>query len=248
MTRYNVSKSFCWQGQLREKAGLVCRMFGLTVDKLRGRAFVHRCQLEINEGDIVYITGPSGAGKSVLLRELEKQIPEGDRINLSQIELPADRAVIDCIDGGFVESLSALNKAGLCDVYCVLNWPALLSEGQQWRFRLAAALGSGKKFVLADEFCSQLDRITAAVVAYNVRRFARQYGVTFLLASCHDDILMDLQPDVIVAKDLSGETEVIYKEYRRQTTGGKSEARNPKSETISNDRNSNEQNVSDFVH
>jgi ABC-type ATPase with predicted acetyltransferase domain len=190
-------------------------MFGLTADKLRGRAFVHRCQLEINEGDIVYITGPSGAGKSVLLGELEKQIPEGDRINLSQIELSADRAVIDCIDGGFVESLAALNTAGLNDVYCVLGRPALLSDGQKMRYRLATALGSGKKFVLADEFCSQLDRITAAVIAYNVRRFASRYGVTFLLASCHDDILTDLQPDVIVAKDLSGETEVVYKDSRR---------------------------------
>ncbi len=148
MTRYNVNKSFSWQGQLSEKAGLVCRMFGLTADKLRGQMFVHRCQLEINEGDIVYITGPSEAGKSVLLGELEKQIPEGDRINLSQIELSADRAVIDCIDGGFVESLSALNEAGLRDVYCVLGRPALLSEGQQWRFRLAGSDVLDKKIEL----------------------------------------------------------------------------------------------------
>jgi uncharacterized protein len=216
MTRYSVSKNFCWRGELSEKAGLVCRMFGLTADKLQGRAFVHRCQLEINEGDIVYITGPSGAGKSVLLGELEKQIPEGDRINLSQIELSADRAVIDYIDGGLVESLKALNTAGLNDVYCVLNRPALLSEGQQWRYRLAAAIGSGRKYILVDEFCSQLDRITAAVIAYNVRRFARQYGVTFLLASCQDDILTDLQPDVIVAKELSGQSQVIYKDMNRK--------------------------------
>ena len=35
--------------------------------------------------------------------------------------------------------------------------------------------------------------------------------MTFVLASCHEDLLMDLQPDVLVMKELSGKTEVIYK-------------------------------------
>jgi hypothetical protein len=44
--------------------------------------------------------------------------------------------------------------------------------------------------------------------------------VTFLLVSCQDDILTDLQPDVIVAKDLSGETEMVYREYRIKNSAG----------------------------
>ena len=51
------------------------RMFGLTTDRLAKTSFTVNCQLEINKGDIVYITGPSGAGKSVLLKELEKSVP-----------------------------------------------------------------------------------------------------------------------------------------------------------------------------
>jgi ABC-type ATPase with predicted acetyltransferase domain len=69
---------------------------------------------------------------------------------------------------------------------------------------------------VADEFCSQLDRVTATVIAYNVRRFAKENKTIFLLAGCQDDILLDLQPDVLVVKDLSGQAEVIYKEYGRQ--------------------------------
>jgi uncharacterized protein len=214
MAKYRVSKSFTWDGQISEKAGLVCRLFGLTVEKIRKRVIVHRCEVEIRDGDIVYITGPSGAGKSVLLRELAGQIPAEQQIQLSDIVLPADRLVIDCIEGGVIETLKSLNAAGLNDVYCVLNQPALLSEGQQWRFRLAKALGSGRKYVIADEFCGQLDRITSAVIAYNLQRFAKKNKVTFLLADCQDDILMDLQPDVLIIKDLSGGTDVIYKEYR----------------------------------
>lgn len=98
MPTYGVSKSFNWQGTITDKVALVCRMFGLTVDGLTERRLNHNCQLEINDGNIVYITGPSGAGKSVLLRELEKSIPASDRMNLARIKLPRDKTLIDCIE------------------------------------------------------------------------------------------------------------------------------------------------------
>ena len=72
MTTYNISKSFHWTGQFTDKVVQVCRMFGITADRLTDRCIIHDCRLEINDGDIVYITGPSGAGKSVMLKELEK--------------------------------------------------------------------------------------------------------------------------------------------------------------------------------
>jgi ABC-type ATPase with predicted acetyltransferase domain len=73
------------------------------------------------------------------------------------------------------------------------------------------ALAAGKKFVFADEFCSNLDRITAAVIAYNIHKFAKRAGMTFILAGSQEDILLDLAPDVLVVKELSGQTQVIYK-------------------------------------
>ena len=190
------------------------RMFGLTIDRLTENTVTHSCGLKIEAGDIIYITGPSGAGKSVLLRELEKNIASEQRINLCDIELSADRTLIDCLDGDIMASLKALSIAGLSDVFCILNSPANLSEGQKYRFRLACAIRTGRKFIFADEFCSNLDRISAAVISWNIRRFAREASVTFILASCHDDLLADLQPDVLVIKQLSGQAEVIYKNSR----------------------------------
>ena len=212
MPTYGVSKSFNWQGTITDKVALVCRMFGLTVDGLTERSLNHSCQLEINDGNIVYIMGPSGAGKSVLLGELEKSIPVSDRINLTRIKLPSDKSLIDCIDGDLLRGLRMLSIAGLNDCFCILNQPCNLSEGQKYRFRLAMALASRKKFIFADEFCSELDRITAAVISYNVHKFAKRTGTIFILASSHDDILLDLSPDVLVVKELSGPTEVIYKQ------------------------------------
>ncbi len=231
MRKFSVARQFEVNPQKSDRVTTVMRMFGVGIDRLRGQCTMHACTVEVNDGDIVYITGPSGAGKSVLLREMQAAIADEDKIIIEQIALPVDRAAIDCVcsspvarDSSLeprvpwhesqkttIEALSLLSYAGLSDVFCMLNVPANLSEGQKYRFRLACALASGKKFIFADEFCSNLDRITAGVIAYNVRRFAKHNNVTFFLASAHEDILADLQPDVLVVKSFTGEAEVTYK-------------------------------------
>ena len=214
MTTFIISKRFAWQGPLSYRARRVCRMFGLTMDRLTERAPTHKCRLEINPGDIVYITGPSGSGKSVLLRELENSIPAGESVNLARLSLPADKTVIDCFDSDIVETLRTLSTVGLSEVFSILSRPCHLSDGQKYRFRLARALVSGKPFIFGDEFSSELDRITASSLAFNVHKFAKRTKTTFILASSHDDILIDLAPDVLVIKDFSGPAEVIYKAGR----------------------------------
>jgi len=211
MKEYCISKTFPWQGKVTDKVAAVMRMFGLRVDRLNGAGITHSCQVKIEAGNIVYITGPSGAGKSVLLKELEKSIPADDRINLAEIELADDRAVIDCIEGDLLTSLKMLSTVGLNDCFCVLNSPATLSDGQKYRFRLAKALAMEKEFIFADEFCSNLDRVTATVVSYNIQKYAKRMGVTFVLAASQDDILADLAADVLIIKELAGPAEVIYK-------------------------------------
>jgi ABC-type ATPase with predicted acetyltransferase domain len=223
MSTYSISKSFPWRGKITDRVASVCKMFGLTIKRLAGHFPVHSCRLDINPGDIVYITGPSGAGKSVLLTELQKQFPPEDIINLADIELSDDKTVIDCLysdellsaDVGLLTGLQMLSTAGLSDCFCILNQPVNLSEGEKYRFRLAMALAAEKKFVFADEFCSELDRITAASVSYKIREFADKNGTTFILASSHEDILLDLAPDVLVTKHFAGKTDVVYKKSRR---------------------------------
>ncbi|MGB2861847.1 MAG: hypothetical protein WBC05_00850 [Sedimentisphaerales bacterium] len=216
MATYSISKTFKWRGTVTDKVASVCRMFGMTIGRLTEQCFTHVCRLEIDAGDIVYLTGPSGAGKSVLLAELQKAVPAGEKVNLADIPLPADRTLIDCIDADIMESLRFLSVTGLNDCFCILNQPVNLSAGQQYRFRLAMALASGKKFVFADEFCSGLDSVTAAIISYRLQKFAKRTGTTFILASSREDILLDLAPDVLVVKQLSGPAEVIYKQTRRK--------------------------------
>ena len=56
--------------------------------------------------------------------------------------------------------------------------------------------------------------MTAAVISYRLHKFAKSTGTIFILASSRDDILLDLAPDVVVVKHLSGPAEIIYKHKR----------------------------------
>ena len=217
MTTYNIDRMFPWNGRITPKVSAVMRMFGVDIDKLAESSPHHQSIIELSPGQICYITGPSGSGKSILLREIAAGAHEAG-IDLDSIYLSDRSAVIDCIDGNFIAALKTLSVAGLSDVFTVLNRPAYLSEGQKYRFRLAKALSSCKRLIFADEFCSNLDRITAAVIAYQIRKFAARNNVAFVLASSHEDILPDLQPDVVVIKHLNGKTEVHYRHVHNNKT------------------------------
>lgn len=216
MRTYSVEKKFRRDPRVTGKVASVMKMFGLDLDRLRSNLVCHKCRINLKAGDICYITGASGAGKSVLLTELYNLAAPDERLMLGDIELEEGRTVIDCIEGDFFEALRILSKAGLSDVFSVLGEPMKLSDGEKYRYRLGRALASGKSIIFADEFCSCLDRITAAVISHNINKVAKQNGRTFVLASSHDDLLCDLQPDVVVIKHLGGNTEVIYRDRRRQ--------------------------------
>jgi len=74
----------------------------------------------------------------------------------------------------------------------------------------------GNTVLLADEFCSTLDRLCARAAAYRVRRTASREGITVLAASSHDDLLEDLAPDVLIAKHEGSRVEVLYADPSRE--------------------------------
>src|SRR5262249_48825858 len=58
--------------------------------------------------------------------------------------------------------------------------------------------GEGSPFILADEFAAMLDRTLAKVLAFNIRKLATRTGVGFLLATTHEDLAEDLNPNLHV--------------------------------------------------
>ncbi len=219
MTTVNLNISLGWKPLLTDRTVRLMRLFGLNLNRLHNRQASRHCALTLHPGQICYITGASGAGKSVLLNALYDHIDSKQRIRLNDIPIEHDAPVIDCLEGTLFNTIETLSKAGLSDVFSMLKKPCHLSAGQQWRYRLAKALQSDKPWILADEFTASLDRITACVIAHNLRKIATRTDRLFVLSSCHEDILVDLQPDVVIRKYLNGKTTVIYKQEMGNLSG-----------------------------
>lgn len=208
MTTYTVQKQVASRVKPSANVLAVARMFGIGADSRRHLQLIEPCEIKIEPGNVVYITGGSGSGKSTLLNLLKEQFV--DWIDLDQMALPQDKALVDCFGGSLEETLYWLSLAGLSDAFALLRQPDQLSDGQRYRFRLALALAQRSDAVFIDECCAALDRITAAVVAHNIRKAADKYGTTFIVATSHDDILEELCPDVVVLKHFGGSVDIYY--------------------------------------
>lgn len=217
--RFAINKHYPFSQAISERMAMLMHVFGLTMFRLEKMSFHHLLDVTLRPGDICYITGESGAGKSVLLREMEKLTPENERINLADISLDDKRSLIDSVDlydGSLFETLNILSAAGLSDALAMLTRPSALSTGQVFRYRLARALLSQKKYIFADEFLNSADRLAAMVICSNLRRVAREGKHMFIFASSHSDLIVDLQPDVVVVKYANGTTDIRYRDPARQ--------------------------------
>ena len=194
----------------------VAAMFGLSVESGVERVLFEEVELGIGPGDVVLITGPSGAGKSTLLRRIAAGLEaRGDLrvVRMEGIALPGDRAVIDCFDLPVEVAAGCLARAGLAEAHVLLRAPAELSEGQQFRYRLAQFFASEDDVLIADEFCATLDRVTARGVAFGLGKFVRGSVGTgrprvAIVATTHEDLAEDLLPTVRIWKGLGTRVEV----------------------------------------
>ena len=191
--------------------GEVADLFGLP-EQEPPHTVAENIALDVRPGDIVLFTGPSGSGKSSLLREAAKQLDAADAFAL---ELP-NAPLIDALPGTVDERLALLSGCGLSEARLLLRTPTELSEGQRYRFRLAFALATGAKWIVADEFTATLDRPLAKVVAFNLRKLASRSGTGVLAATTHDDIADDLNPELHV-KCRDGAIEVERRNVKKKT-------------------------------
>lgn len=181
--------------------------FGLGLEDKEFRLY-DNLKLDIQQGDMVYITGESGSGKSVLLRLLAKQMSE--TLNVCRIEdVEFDqRPLCEQLGKDFAEACQLLSAAGLNDAQLINMSPRNLSDGQLYRFRIAKLMESGCDVLVADEFGAVLDRITAKAVAYNLRKQAKKMGATVLVATTHKDLYDELAPNLYIDKRYKAKVEI----------------------------------------
>jgi uncharacterized protein len=200
MTTYNISRGFTTRVERSSRVLEIAETFGLGLAEKTFWVFKD-LPVEVNQGDIVYITGQSGSGKSLLLRELTDQMrAEGKTVaNIEEVVLE-EKPLIDQLGKNMNEAIELLSRAGINDAYLAVRKPSELSDGQRYRFRLALLMQTEADVWVCDEFGAVLDRVTARAVSFNAQKLARSRKITLMVATTHTDLIEELGPDLIVEK------------------------------------------------
>ena len=199
MTSYVINKSFASNVVRSRRVLEVAEGFGLGLEDKEFTVY-DNFKIDVEQGDVVYITGQSGSGKSLLLKELAKQIAlEQEVADLDQVQLD-EVPLVDQIGDSTDDAVRILNMAGLNDAYLFIRKPSELSDGQRYRFKIAKLMESKARVWVADEFGAVLDRTTAKVVAFKLRNFAAKVGATVIVATTHKDLRDELAPTIYVDK------------------------------------------------
>lgn len=211
MSKYLINVSFNTRVNKTIRTLEIAESFGLGLDEKEWTLY-DNLELDIERGDVVYVTGQSGSGKSVVLCELQRMMAESGQTvsSIDDFVFEDDANVIDQLGKTTSDALGLLSMAGLNDAYLFVRKPSEMSDGQKYRLKIAKLIESGADVWVADEFGAVLDRVTAQVVASNLQRAARAVGATVIVATTHEDLKNALRPSVQITKHYKERVKVDY--------------------------------------
>lgn len=200
--------------------------FGLKKNHMKQSIIKNLKGLEINSGEVLFLSGSSGSGKTLFLdivrqkRSLDENILVSGKIEFSEKfslgelkKLSSKETLIEVLSKkyGMKESIQALNSCGLSEAYIYLKKFKYLSEGQKYRAAFADLLLSKKNLWVIDEFCADLDPISAKVISLNLRRHVKKHNIVAVLAAAnHDHFIEALNPEVMLELSSGGRPRTIY--------------------------------------
>ena len=219
----DVTLSFTSRVRRTKLTHSVEQAFGISPDSIE-TIVLHRMSVDIRPGEIVLVVGPSGSGKTTLIDFLfgGKEGWQKGQVNGSAswptnykpgvFKAPkSHKALIELMPRRNVSSaLHLMGLVGLSDAFVYLKRFEELSKGQQYRAMLARMIANGYNVWLIDEFCANLDRVTANVVAARLQSLARSLGATVIAAAPHCDAFVStFKPDKIIRLTTAWEHQVL---------------------------------------
>ncbi|MBI3137853.1 MAG: GNAT family N-acetyltransferase [Sphingobacteriales bacterium] len=223
ITIKNLSISYHSKIRKTHTAQAVYNAFSISPTDMQSPV-IHNLSFDVQPSEIVFITGSSGSGKTSLLNFLSAAAaPKYRESNNSILSFPGNRKI-----GIFKEifsnkplvelfgqydvnfALQLMGTVGLSDAYVYLKKYEELSKGQQFRAQLASALLTQSNILIIDEFCSNLDPVTANVISYRLSHLARKVGLTVIVAGAHcDNFIHSLRPDKVLRLSTAWDYEII---------------------------------------
>lgn len=192
----------------------VSEAFGIGLDETIKFSLFKKLEISYSDGDLIYVTGDSGGGKTTLLRLFgEYETLRGKTvINFNDVEPSSDETIIDGLGLDTKDNMQILNIAGLGEAFLMIRKYSELSDGQRYRYRLAKMMSKKAEIYLIDEFCATLDRVQAKILSYSIQKWARLQGCMILFATCHHDLIEDLNPDLIIYKGFGDDVNLVYRD------------------------------------
>jgi energy-coupling factor transporter ATP-binding protein EcfA2/GNAT superfamily N-acetyltransferase len=206
---------------------LVMSSFGISTPRLVQR-LTGSVSLTAAAGTITFVAGASGCGKSLFLANLDPAWQE-ETINVrGEVQaqcyragwlrpLPPKASLFGHLadQHGAERAFDALARVGLSEALLFLKPFDMLSRGQRYRAMLADLLLRDDDVWLIDEFCSDLDPLSARIVASRLRETVRAEGrIAFVAAANHRHFIHALRPTRVVMLRTGREATVgTWREY-----------------------------------
>ena len=208
---------------------LIMAAFGLESETVHFD-IVQGVSAAVSGGNVVLVAGSSGSGKTAFLRALDPTMHNAN-VSVGGVvtgnytaawprpiteELPLFEALAQRYSAEQV--FGALSRVGLSDALVFVRPFWMLSRGQQYRAMIAELLLRKNDVWLLDEFCGDLDPITAMVVAHNLRKQIVATGrIAFVASANHLHYVDALRPTRVLALR-AGDTArwLTYRTYRAE--------------------------------
>lgn len=219
----NLNISYSSSIRRTRKTQAIHNAFGISPSDITA-PIIHNLNLTIQPGEIVFVTGSSGAGKTTLLNFFAGNLRKNKHVTIGGKykfpigykpgefqDIKSEKALVEYFaDEDITFALQLMGNVGLSDAHVFVKRFHELSKGQQYRALMAKLIHSKSNVLIVDEFCSNLDPITANVLAHRMHKLVKRLGLTLIIGAAHcESFIKSLSPDKVVRLSTAWDYEVL---------------------------------------